>query len=613
MRKIIQKPFGGSCCIAILSCLTWLLLLPEVAAGASKEQTASLRPLLLLEDAQRSLVRTGEPQLLLVLAKETPSAWVASEARAGLAGHYALTGNWTQYDKLASSAGACAKFLHAIYLQPTALAATAGPALAGSARDPVCRAALRSATAGGFLRDRDIWHQIRVLVDAGKSREARLFLGLLKESQVSAGTLNQAIQNATRRLKGKHALATRVSQELLAVSAVVVARRQPLLAGERWAKFAAHIDADISESLWPTLGKRVSLEHKPQQAMGYFRQAPLAKHSRQDLAWRVRAALRLGDWAEVRDTIAAMRGEQAGLSAWRYWHAHALHQLGDKAVALVAWRQVAEEFDDYYGLLAAEIVGKDLRLGQARPDPALVAKLAKNADVRLATELGAMGRTLIARKVWRFLLARLGGTAQLSAAKVAAQRGWLLGAINAADFAAPQHSSYALRFPLPLRGQILPLAQRLGVDPTFIYSLIRQESRFDPSAKSSAGARGLMQVMPATAREVARKHKYTRYHISRLTRPATNLLIGSRYVADLVKRFGNDPVLVAVAYNAGPHRAHKWLKSSKGVDKMVFIESIPFTETRLYVKAILGAQAHYGLVLSLPTLPLLQRLGGRYS
>ena len=134
---------------------------------------------------------------------------------------------------------------------------------------------------------------------------------------------------------------------------------------------------------------------------------------------------------------------------------------------------------------------------------------------------------------------------------------------------------------------------RFGLEPAFVYALVRRESRFMPKAVSSARARGLMQVMPATARKVARKHRYSRYRLSRLTLPATNVIIGATYLRDLAERFDGRPVEVASAYNAGPGRAVRWRRNNREADLLARVENIPFLETRLYVKAVLAARAHY--------------------
>lgn len=609
-HKNRQKAF---LCSAIYLAGCWAGLIFALPATANKNDQAALRPLLLYQDGKRYMHRKGDPFQLLKLVDEIKSTYVIHVANQALADHYAITSNWEHYQQLKEYASPCAQFMYAIFNDVHRVAELGEAAQAESPKDRTCFAALNAATAAGFLRDDDIWRQMILLINSKKTSQARLLLPLLKDAKASRATLNKAVQQATARIKGKHALNTRVAQQLLAVSAVVAAQRNPRLAGQRWEQFAPYIDEDINEVVWPLIGTWASLDHHATEALSYFRKANLVGHNRLALAWRTRAAMRVGDWQEVVTTIAQMRGEQAGFSAWQYWQAHANYRLGHHEQAIAAWRKIAEEFDDYYGLLAGSHLGIQPQLGTATVSAELVAKLAQDADVRLAVQLGVTGRTVDARKVWKFLHARLDAASLLAIAEVARQRGWVLGAVNAADVAAPQASNPSLRFPTPLEDMILPLTQRFDLDPGFVYALIRRESRFNPHARSSAGARGLMQVMPATARAIANKYDYTRYQLSRLTMPGPNLLIGTRYLADLYRSQRRDLILIAASYNAGPHRVRKWLRSSPGVDKLVFIETIPFTETRLYVKSLLGVKEHYDLLFGIDTPPLHQRLAGRYS
>ena len=600
-------------CIATLFMIVFLSCVPTQVLAERKKDRAALKPLLLLDDGKRYLKRKNDPFPLLKLIDETKSEWTISQAKQELSGYYALTGNWSHYRQFEEFATPCAKLLYAIYEVQDNLRELVETTQIESPNDRVCFAALNALTSTGHLRDDDVWRKIRSLVNSSKSKTARVLLKLLKDEKVSSGTLNKSIQNATVRIKGKHALNTRVSQELLAVSAIVAARRNPILAGQRWDKFEQYIDKDINDNVWPILGTWASLDHNANEALDYFRRAPLASHDRLALAWRARAAMRVQDWQEVQKTIEAMQGEQATFSAWHYWHARALWEQNQQQAALKAWTKMTENFDDYYGLLAASHLNKQIQYNQYRPNNQLVEQMAKNLDVRLAIELGLSNRTNQARDVWKFLQQTLPANQMLAAAQAANVAGWYLGSVNAADAIALEQNNHNLRFPLPLEDQVLPLTERFNLNPSFVYALIRRESRFNTNAKSSAGARGLMQVMPATGHAIAKKYKYTRFSTNRLYIPGPNLLIGTRYLADLINQLGDDPVLVAASYNAGPRRVRKWLKASKGVNRLVFIETIPFTETRLYVKAILGAMKHYDLVLNQPQVSLDQLLAGKYG
>ena len=244
--------------------------------------------------------------------------------------------------------------------------------------------------------------------------------------------------------------------------------------------------------------------------------------------------------------------------------------------------------DDYYGLLAREELGLPLVNPAATPDPSPNGK--PPAEALLALGLRAIGLDEFARRMWRRATSAAPPADRLAAARAAAAAQWHLAAIYAAD-GVPGAAAHSLRFPQPYSKTIDKYADDRGLDRAFVYGLIRQESRFMPKIVSSAKARGLMQVMPATARQVARRHRYGKYRLSRLTRVDTNVIIGTRYLADLGGALGNHPVLMAAGYNAGPGRPKRWTK--RGGGWLVYIETIPITETRLYVKHVLANRAHY--------------------
>ncbi|MBF2735459.1 MAG: lytic transglycosylase domain-containing protein [Betaproteobacteria bacterium AqS2] len=581
-----------------------MALLGASAPPPAAADRATIRPVLLLQDAVRLADgRRQDAGMLRELAAGSPSAWVRHEAARELADYLARRGEWSEYQGVAGHASACGLLLRALYEgNRERIAAATGPALLGDPRDQTCLAALQRASAAGFLSDRDVWRRIRGLIEERKTRDAQRLLGLLKEDRASAATLRNAVNNATSRLLGPRIeLRQRVDQELLAVSALVAAiySRSPKKIGQvsaGLAEYAPRLDADLAAHLWPYIGKWHALNFSYAGAMDAFGRAPLAEHGRYALAWRTRAALRLGDWDEVVRTIETMQGEQRTLSAWRYWHAQAHHELGSRQRARRLMLGVARDFDDYYGLLAKESVGgMQVATATRRPRAALMDKLRDDVDVRMAIALGRDGKTVEARKIWKFLLRRLGDPEVLALAALAAEEGWYLGSINAADAVKADASDHEQRFPTPaaFAAAVADRAAKDGVPPELVYAIIRQESRFNAKAVSSAGARGLMQVMPRTARLVANKHKFTRYSLPRLTLIEPNVTIGVRYMADLYKNYGGDFVRLSAAYNAGPTNLRRWLRRSEGVDRKVFIETIPFTETRLYVKFVLANAVHY--------------------
>ena len=609
----ITKKSRVICCTAIIL-LTTILLITLPAGSYAKYTRADILPLLEYDDAVRSLERRNNPKLLIKLRNESPSKWVKVQAARKLSEYYAQKNQWDLYKAVAGHASHCALLLNAINDgHQLAIRKAVNDALAEDPANKSCINALDKASAAGFLLDDQVWRQIRILIDNKEARKARLLLTLLKEDKASYNQLNNAIQNATRRIKGKHPLSTRVERELLAVSAIVSARRNALLVGERWELFAPHIDQDINNQVWPIIGKWVSLSLKSTESLKYFNKVSIFDHQRFALAWRARAAMRVSDWRDVKNTIKHMQGEQATLSAWKFWLALANHRIGNQTLANQQLKEIASNFDDYYGLLAKELTRSKVVIGKGLIHTNYITNLENDADVRLAIALGLQNRTTQARTVWKYLIRGLSDREILALSKIAQDAGWFLGSINAADAANFNNSNHNLRYPLPYHNVINQYALRNDLNAAFVYAIIRQESRFNTKAVSSAGARGIMQVMPRTAQIVANKHKYTRYNKSRLSLLEPNVTIGTRYLADLRNQVGTDYILLSAMYNAGPSNVKKWLRASRGIDKMVFIETIPFTETRLYVKHVLANFIHYDLLLNRNNVKLVNLVAGKYN
>ena len=600
---MLNKKYNNNHLRIVYCIATFFLALFYVISGGAAHSAPigknDLKPLLELEDSQRELLRKKSPAGLEKLAKRSSSLWVRAEAARRLADHYVISGMRDEFEAHSKYAGDCANALAALSRGDLIVARKLADAvLREKPNSRACSKAQQALTSSGVARDAQVWRSIRFLVDKRRSKQARGLLPLLKDSKVSVGKLNNAIQQATRRMGLKAEVLDRVQQELLAVSAVVSSHSKPLAAGTRWNEHAKHLDEDIRGEVWTKLGKWAMLDHHYSEAMSYFSLAPYQAHGEQELEWRVRAALRSSNWGDVAKTIDAMSDEQASLSAWRYWEAYAHSKLGRASQMRAVMRQIAKEYDDFYGLLAKAHAGLAHELAEKEPDLDLIDKLEKNADVRMAIALGVSGRTVSARKIWKFLRQELNNSELLAISIIASDNNWLLGAINAADTVPPDQSNHNLRFPIAYEGSVMKYSSSFGLNPALVYAIMRQESRFNPKAISSAGARGLMQVMPSTARVVARRNKYTRYNKSRLTLPDTNIIIATRYLSDLQKELDNDPIYISASYNAGENVVRKWRKAAGNIDKAIFIETIPYTETRIYVKSILANLQHYDQLIN---------------
>ncbi len=315
--------------------------------------------------------------------------------------------------------------------------------------------------------------------------------------------------------------------------------------------------------------------------------------------WRVRLGLAQGDWAYALAALGRMPPEQAADPAWRYWKARALEAGGSPEVAITLYRELAG-LRDYYGFLAAERLHLPYALN-ARPlarDQALEAQLAQRPALARARELVALGRSREARAEWAFALDQASAAELASAARLAGDWGWHGQAIVTLARAGVW-DALELRFPTPWRDEVTAAARATGLPGAWVYAIMRQESALAPDARSGAGALGLMQLLPGTGRDVAARAGLAFAGSATLLAPDANIALGARYLRELAERFQGDPVLATAAYNAGPSRVRQWLPAVP-VDADVWIETIPYAETRTYVKRIWEYRAIYEARLGQP-------------
>ena len=535
----------------------------------------------------RLLLQKGKIQSAREFISQRASPFLANELQRDLLRHLAGKKDWTNFNQNAHNAGTCPNLLR---LQNTPGKFPPPPELKTlwenetKFADPLCNRVHQNSRKSGIITDDDVWRKLRYL--AGRRKFVPVRNLLLRFHIAKYTTVRAVMRNPVRHIRGKHGLNTRLNRELVMIAAMAAVRSRPSVATARWKKFSQYFSEAENADVHVSLGEWAARWGRG-DALEWFRKAPRDVYDENARAWRVRAALRAGDFADVAETIESMPPEEKTLTAWRYWRGFAARENGDPLLAAVIWKEFAGA-DDFYGLLAREELDLPLVNPGAHPDPAADAQ--PPSDSLLALGLREIGLINTARKMWRRAAAAAPSAARLAAAKAAVRAEWHLAAIYAADGVSGA-AAHDLRFPRPYAQTIDKYADDRGLDRAFVYGLIRQESRFMPKIVSPAKARGLMQVMPATARRVARLHGYGKYRLSRLTRVDTNVVIGTRYLADLGKQFRHQPVLMAAGYNAGPSRARKWKR--RGADGLIFIETIPIAETRLYVKYVLANRAHY--------------------
>jgi len=319
--------------------------------------------------------------------------------------------------------------------------------------------------------------------------------------------------------------------------------------------------------------------------------------------WLARIQLRGRDWSGLLNTINRMPAHLYEENEWQYWLSRSMEAEGQLSGSLTLLEQLSGK-SSYYGFLAADKLKREYLIEQENAASTGVdedAFLAENPHMLRARELFFLDRLVDAKREWFQALRYLDQDQIKQAATLASRWQWHDSAIR--TVAKTKHrSDYSLRFPMPYKQQVLEYAQARELDPSLIYGVMRRESLFDPLARSSVGALGLMQLMPSTARRVASSLGMKRPRKADILSVENNILFGTQYLRNVMNRFDNNVALAAAAYNAGPGNVKKWLPREQTMSADLWVETVPFKETRNYVQAVLAYSTVFDRSLGKDTL-----------
>lgn len=477
----------------------------------------------------------------------------------------------------------------------------------GQDQPDACDAAFDWLRAQGALTEDLIRQRVNLALQAGQPRLARKLAERLPPAKSSRALMDAALLLENPQIEFSRQLRDGLLTDprITLAAFAKLARRDSTLAQSLLGPLALQLTAEQRSQQLGDAAIGLALDHNL-EALPLFR-ALDAEANPPAQEWRLRSALWAGDWAQALDWIAQLPGPAQQEPRWRYWRGRALAATGKDTEARIAYTLAAQE-RGYYGFLAAERLGIEPRI-ESQP-------LAVNAKAREALDKSpafVRARELYfceleseAGSEFRQAISALDRASQQEAARAAAEWGWYqqtivtLAAIDVWD-------DVAIRYPLPFEKEVAAAAKNSSIAVEQIYSVMRQESLFNPRARSPADAYGLLQLLPATARNTAAKFGVARPGMSDLLTPATNLRLGALHLRQLLEDFKGYWPLVLAAYNAGANRATDWLPP-RTMDADVWIENIPFNETRLYVQRILGHRVLFGWRLSgkpLTMLPLM--------
>ena len=391
------------------------------------------------------------------------------------------------------------------------------------------------------------------------------------------------------------------------------ARVNPLEALRDFDKKKWRTGQENSAAAWGVIGQFLAKKLDPSAITVYRLQHDAGHHellSPESQEWKVRTALRVGDWKLVKESIEQMSPViRKRDPAWTYWYGRAQKELGDESLSKETMQALIEQFN-FYGQLAREDLGMKIYVPhKVVPDESLIKKVASQKDFYRAVRFYEMGLRFEGNREWNWALRGLTDQQLIATAEYAKRIGLYDRAVNTADRTKQEHN-FGLRYPTPYKEALSPIAQSIGLDANWAYGLIRQESRFIMGAKSHVGASGLMQVMPATAKYVAKKIGMNNFKPSKLDDMNTNLTLGSNYLNMVLQDLDGSWALASAAYNAGPGRPKMWReKLPRSVEGAIFAETIPFNETRGYVKNVLANANYYSALATNKSPSLKGRLG----
>ena len=480
----------------------------------------------------------------------------------------------------------------------------------GEADPEDCMPLFDAALAAGVISEDDVWQRIRLALESGNVSLVRQLASKLPAKRgFSLAALNRAYSNPGRYLAtAKLAKATAADRMLALFALRRLARQSPQLAFARWEKIAAYFTEEEQRYFFGWLGYEASRE-QDSRALEWYKAAAGAQLTAPQLAWRTRAAMRQLDWGEVLNSINAMDTEQQSEKAWRYWKGRALKALGMNIQAQALFTALSGEYG-YYGQLAAEemdAVPVPSLADSNLPDPAEIEKVLAQPGIQRALALYRMELDTEASREWAWAVRTFNDRQLLAAAEIAHRNGIYERSIDTAERTQQLHD-FNLRYPAPYRAELQQYVVSNDLDEAWVYGLMRQESRFATHANSSVGAAGLMQIMPATARWVAQRMGMKGYRNALIRELGTNLKLGTYYLKTVLSQFDNNPVLASAAYNAGPNRALQWC-GDKPMEGAIYIETIPFDETRNYVRKVMSNTVYYSRLFGRSQATLKQRLG----
>ena len=466
----------------------------------------------------------------------------------------------------------------------------------------------------GKLTNKLIWQRIQLAMKSGNVRLTRYLSKMLpKEERFWISIWEKVRRNPDYLLEVSSHFSDKNSDVLHWIAVYGLRRlasRDPLLAAEYREKlqqqfpFTAADQARIERRLILNL-----VQQDSDEANAWLQKMKFSHVNDDVINAYIFTSIRDLDWESAFEWLQRLTPEEQHSERGRYWRGRILESMGRLEESRSAYLLNAEA-RGYYSFLAADRIGSNYRFSD-RPlsfSKTELDSIKINPGILRAGELYALKRVADARREWNFTTQRMNKAQLLKAATLANQWGWHNRAITTLA-QAKYWDDLELRFPLAHQKQILVQAKKQKINPAWAFAVIRQESAFTSDARSHAGAMGLMQLMPQTARQVARSMRIPMGNrSSALLNSNTNIQLGVRYLRKVKDRYKGNSVLATAAYNAGSSHVKRWMPEQTSLPADIWIELVPFKETRKYMKRVLTYTVIYEQRLGLSPVPLLERM-----
>lgn len=467
------------------------------------------------------------------------------------------------------------------------------------------------------LDEGDVWKRARLSAELNRQTAARRAVDIVAPEALQH--VAEVFASPIKYLAGTSKVRGNTRRELAALALIRVASNDPEQAASlmenRWGN---QLRAEERDWVWGVIGK-VSARRLSSDAVGYF--AKVGKPERmpeEAQEWMVRANLRAGQWHTVRKTIDDMPPAMQADSTWVYWKARAL--LNDRRVSEAEQAEAKRLLQSiasvkgFYEKLALEELGQTVTMPPPPPPPTAQeqAAVASNPGLQRALYAIRIGLRSEGVREWNYSVGLhvpggMNDRELLAAADMACKAQIWDRCINTSE-RTREVIDWNQRFPMPFHDAVIARSKSIGLDPAYVYGLIRQESRFIMDARSHVGASGLMQVMPATAKWTAKKIGMTDFQPHMINDRDVNITIGTSYLKLALDDFDGSMALAAAGYNAGPGRPRNW-RNGPVLDGAIWAENVPFTETRDYVKKVLSNATNYAVMITGQPQSLKARLG----